>query len=99
MKVTFHPEEDISRKGKKYEKKENVENGENVELFDTEGDDIKTFAPFERLWHPFFAALAEFIIVQDGIIGTFLRQFGCIMVFLSTFTILYQVNRCVSILK
>ena len=93
---------EISREDKKYEKKEEEE-GEEEELFDTEREDWKPFtpqkSPFERLWRKICAELAAIIIIREGAIGTFLRQFGCVMVFLSTFTIFYQVNRRLSILS
>ena len=45
----------------------------------------------EEVW-PKISWLFIFKIHCEGNVGTFLRLFGCIMVFLSCFTITYQVN-------
>ena len=49
---------------------------------------ISTFR--ERVW-PRVRFLFTFKIARDGRAGAFLRVFGCIMTFLSCFTITYQV--------
>lgn len=45
----------------------------------------------EEVW-PKISFLFTFTINRDGRVGTFLRVFGCIMAFLSCFTITYQVS-------
>ena len=49
---------------------------------------ITTFR--ERVW-PRTSFLFTFKISRDGPVGAFLRVFGCVMAFLSCFTITYQV--------
>ena len=52
----------------------------------------------EKVW-PKISWMFLFKIDRDGHVGTFLRVFGCIMAFLSCFTITYQVHTHTHTLK
>ena len=81
------------------EKKEEVVVVEEMEI--EEPDELPRPSPLhqaitrfrEEVW-PKTSFLFTFTINRDGRVGTFLRVFGCIMAFLSCFTITYQVSPC-----
>ena len=50
----------------------------------------RAITKFQEVW-PKIRFLFTFKIDRDGRVGIFLRVFGCIMAFLSCFTITYQV--------